>query len=64
MMIETSPEYLTGAEVLRLLRIDTKTPRQTLLRLRRAGLPAVRVLGRFLYPSDTTADFLRGHRAR
>jgi|GEM_PF-6695701 len=64
MNVETSPEYLTGAEVLRLLRTDTKTPRQTLLRLRRAGLPAVRVLGRFLYPRDATAAFLRGRGAR
>lgn len=64
MTIETSPEYLTGAEVLRLLRIDTKTPRQTLLRLRREGLPAVRVLGRFLYPRDATTVFLRGRGVR
>jgi hypothetical protein len=61
MKIETPPEYLTGAEVLRLLRIDTKTPRQTLLRLRRAGLPAVRVLRRFLYPRADTVAFLRQH---
>lgn len=59
MSVEIFPEFFNGEEVLQLLRINAKFPRQTLLRLRRAGLPATKVLGRFLYPKGAVIAFLQ-----
>lgn len=56
---QSPPEFFTPDEVVHLLRIQAKRPRQSLLKLRRKGLPATFVLGRFLYPRQTTLEFIQ-----
>ena len=60
--IQTSvimPRLLTGLQVLELLGCPTTYPRQRLLGLRSAGLPAVYLRGRFVYKAGDVLKFVQ-----
>ncbi len=57
-------EFLTPEEVIELFRIKSKWPRMALANLRKAGLPAVYVLGRYLYPKAGTLKFIQRRQGR
>ncbi len=54
------PSLLSGAEVLRALKLNPAFPEATLFRLRAKGLPAVKVSRYFKYPVDGLRDFMAG----
>ena len=56
------PRLLTGRQVLDLLGLSTKFPRQTLMGLRDRGLPAVFVRGKFVYKATDVVRFIQ-HRS-
>jgi hypothetical protein len=59
---QAAVEFFTPEEVVELFRIKSKWPRMALANLRKAGLPAVYVLGRYLYPKAGTLKFIQCRR--
>ncbi len=58
--VVTVPDFLTGTEILRLVRSHSRNPRQSLYLLRKNGLPATYVHGRYLYPKEEAVRFITG----
>jgi hypothetical protein len=48
----SNPLFLSGREVLHLIRWRGKHPRSALWMLRRNGLPCHRIMNRYLYPRE------------
>jgi hypothetical protein len=55
------PRLLTGRQVLEVLGYHVKYPRQRLLDLRNAGLPAVFLRGRFVYRAEDVLAFVQSY---